>query len=69
MTELDLTPAGLRKLADACDKWSYTFAQMDDGGHYANGWVCEGRYNEDFIAVAWQPMPSPPILNRARGEG
>lgn len=38
-------------------------------GHYANGWVCEGRYNEDFIAVAWQPMPSPPILNRARGEG
>jgi hypothetical protein len=29
-------------------------------GHYANGWVCEGRYDEQFIATHWMPLPAPP---------
>ncbi len=31
MTDLDLTPAGLRKLAAACDRWSYELKDMEDG--------------------------------------
>jgi hypothetical protein len=36
-------------------------------GHYANGWVCEGRYDEQFIATHWQPLPAPPTAQENEG--